>query len=722
LTDARFVIYIAWSFQPGPPQQVAARGSVMKKYDVKNIRNICLVGHGGSGKTSLGEAILFDTGATTRLGSVLEQTSTFDFEPEEIKRQSSISSAFGVGEWNKFKIQIVDTPGDNNFYVDARNALAASDIAVAVVSAVDGPQVMTEKMYELAEELDIPRLVVINKQDRERANFNDSLADCREVLSKRIAPFAIPIGAEDAFNGVVDVLKGKAYSFPADGSTGMSEIEVPADMADEVAASREALIEVIAESDDELMEKYLETMELSEEEIGAALPKAMLSGLLVPAVVTSATKNVGIEPFLDVVCDYFPSPADRPPRKGSFGDAEVECPADPSAPFSGTVFKTIQDKFTGKLTVIRVWSGTLKADTGFYNASKEDKERIGSLLVPTGKKQDAVNAAGPGDVVAIAKLKGTATGDTVCDEKQKVLFPGLPEIHPIISYALRVKNKGDEDKLGQALNRVAEEDPTIHIIRDAEAKETQISGMGQIHIETTIDKIKRKFELEIELLPPKIPYRETIRKKVEGVEGKHKKQTGGRGQFGVCYINLEPVPRGEGFEFVNKIVGGAIPRQWIPSVEKGVVGRMASGVIAGYQMVDVRVTLYDGKYHDVDSSDMAFQMAGSKGFKAAVARADAYLLEPIWNLEVICPDDAMGDVMGDISQRRGKVLGMDAKGKNQVIRAQAPMAELLQYAPDLDSITGGRGSFTVSFSHYDELPYDLKEKVIAAFKSDDDDD
>ncbi|MBW2276830.1 MAG: GTP-binding protein, partial [Deltaproteobacteria bacterium] len=410
----------------------------MKKYEVMNIRNICLVGHGGSGKTSLGEAVLFDTGATTRLGSVLDETSTFDFEPEEIKRQSSISTAFAVGEWSKKKIQIVDTPGDNNFFVDARNALAASDIAVVVVSAVDGVQVMTEKMYDLAEELDIPRLVVINKQDRERANFNEALADTRNLLSKRIAPFVIPIGAEDSFKGVVDVLKSKAYSFPADGSKGLTEVDIPAEMVDEVESSREALIEVIAESDDELMEKYLETMELTEAEINETLPKALLRGLLVPAVVTSSTKNVGIEPFLDVVCDYFPSPADRNPRKGTLDDAEIECPADPDVPFSGTVFKTIQDKFSGKLTVIRVWSGTLKADSGFYNTTKDDKERIGALLVPIGKKQDSVDAAGPGDVVAVAKLKFTGTGDTVCDDKQQVVFPQLPEILPIIGYALRV--------------------------------------------------------------------------------------------------------------------------------------------------------------------------------------------------------------------------------------------------------------------------------------------
>ncbi|MCP4677519.1 MAG: elongation factor G [Deltaproteobacteria bacterium] len=693
----------------------------MKKYEAKNIRNMCLVGHGGSGKTSLGEAILFTTGTTTRLGSVLDETSTFDFEPEEIKRQGSISSAFAAAEWNKKKLMLLDTPGDNNFFVDARNVLAASDIAAIVVSSVDGVEVMTEKMWEMAEELGLPRIVVINKQDRERANFQSALDDVKESLSKRVAPFTIPIGAEASFNGVVNVLQGKAYSFPADGSNKMEEIDVPGDMADEVEKAREALIEVIAESNDDLMEKYLETLELSDDEINEALPKAIMSGQLVPVVVTSATKNVGIQQLIDIICDHFPSPLEREAKNGEYDGNEVVCVPSAEVPFAGTVFKTIQDKFTGKLSLIRVWSGTLAADSGFYNARADEKERLGQILVPIGKKQESVSEAVPGDIIAIAKLKSTKTGDTVCDDKQKVAFEPLPEIQPIISFALKVRNKGDEDKLGQALNRVAEEDPTLHIIRDAEAKETQIQGMGQVHIETTVEKIKRKFEVEVDLLPPKIPYRETIRKKIDNVEGKHKKQTGGRGQFGVCYINIEPLPRGEGFEFVNKIVGGSIPRQWIPSVEKGVVGRMTRGVIAGYQLVDVRVTLYDGKYHDVDSSDMAFQMAGSKGFRAGVDRAAPYLLEPVWNLNVTCPDECMGDVMGDINQRRGRVLGMEAKGKNQIIRAQAPMAELLMYGPDLDSITGGRGGFTVGFSHYDELPGNLAEKVIAAFKDDDED-
>ncbi len=694
----------------------------MKKYEGKNIRNICLVGHGGSGKTSLGEAVLFDSDTNNRLGSVLEATSTFDFEPEEIKRQGSISTAIAACEWQKKKITILDTPGDNNFFFDARNAMSASDIVGLVISAVDGVQVMSEKMCEQAEEMGLPRIIIINKLDRERADFQATLNDIQESLTKRAAPFTIPIGKETGFSGVVNVLKQKAFKFAADGSKAFEDIPIPGDLADDVASAREKLVEVIAESDDTLMEKYLETMELSEDEINDAMPKAIAAGLLVPVVAVSALKNVGVSQFLDILCERFPSPAERPPQKGDNNGQEILCNPTADAPFAGYVFKTVQDKFTGNLTMIRIWSGTLSADSGFYNSSSDEKERFGQLLVPVGKKQESVPEASAGDIVAIAKLKNTKTGNSVCDEKQKIVFPTPPEVHPIISYALRAKNKGDEDKLGQALNRVAEEDPTIHIVRDAEAKETQISGMGQVHIETTIEKIRRKYEIEVELLPPKIPYRETIRKKVENVEGKHKKQSGGRGQFGVCYIHVEPLPRGGGFEFANQIVGGAIPRQWIPSVEKGVVGRMARGVIAGYPLVDCKVTLYDGKYHDVDSSDMAFQMAGSKGFKVAVEKASPYLLEPIWNLEVVVPDECMGDVMGDINQRRGKVQGMDAKGKNQVIRAQVPMSELLQYGPDLDSITGGRGAFTMGFSHYDELPAQLAEKVIASYKSEEEED
>ncbi|MBN2529966.1 MAG: elongation factor G [Deltaproteobacteria bacterium] len=688
----------------------------MKKYDTKNIRNICLIGHNASGKTSLGEAILFDTGAVTRMGSVLDGNSTFDFEPEEVKRQGTISTAFAVADWKKHKIQISDTSGDANFFVDARNALLANDVAAVVISAVDGVQVMTEKMFEVAQGENLPTLVIISKMDRERANFEKTIQDAQESLSKKIAPLIIPIGAEDNFKGVVDILKQKAFAFPADGSKGIEEIDIPADMADDVEASRESLIEVIAESDDDLMEKYLETMELSEDEIKKALPKAILSGLLMPAVAVSATKNVGIETLLDLICDSFPAPSDREPRTNEAGDERA--PSE-DAPFSAIVFKTVQDKFTGSLAICRVWSGTINADSGFFNSTKDEKERFGQILVPFGKKQENVPKAGPGDIIAFAKLKVTKVGDTICDESAKIEYPKFPVVNPVITYAVHAKDKNEEDKLGQALNRIAEEDPTIHIIRNKEVRQTQIAGMGQVHIDTSIDKIKRIFDIDVELLPPRIPYRETIRKKVEGVEGKHKKQSGGRGQFGVCYINVEPNP-GNGFEFVDAIVGGSIPRQWIPSVEKGIVDRMSKGVIGGYQVVDVKVTLYDGKYHDVDSSDAAFQMAGSKGFKVATEQAAPYLLEPVWNLEVLCPEECMGDVMGDISSRRGKVQGMEAKGKNQLVKAQVPMAELLRYAPDLKSITGGRGTFTVEFSHYEEVPRDIQEKVVADFTHDED--
>lgn len=694
----------------------------MKQYESKNIRNVALIGHGGSGKTSLGEAVLFDAGTTNRLGSVLEQNSNFDFEPEEIKRGGSITTTMAAVEWKGRKVTLLDTPGDNNFFFDARSSLHVADVAAVVISAVDGVQVMTEKMWETAETLGIPRLVIISKMDRERANFQGTLDSAKELLSKRIAPVIIPIGVEASFKGVVNVLKQKAYMNTGDGGKDLQETDVPADMAAEVQAAREALIEIVAESDDVLMEKYLETMELSDEEVASALPKAIAQGLLVPAVCASATKNVGIQALLDLVCELYPSPLDRAPLKAKAGDADILVEPNPDGPFVATVFKTIQDKFTGSLSMVRIWSGSLSADSGFYNTVKSEKERVGQILLPMGKKQEAVPAVTTGDIIAVAKLKSTKTGDTLSEEKSRTVIEPLPALFPIISYALRARDKNDEDKLGQALNRVSEEDPTLQITRDAESKETQISGMGQIHIETTVEKIRRKFDLEIELLPPKIPYRETIRRKVENIEGKHKKQSGGRGQFGVAYMHVEPLPRGGGFEYVDAIVGGSIPRQWIPSVEKGIVARMGRGVIAGYPLVDVRVTIYDGKYHDVDSSDMAFQMAGSKGFKVAVEKADAYLLEPIWNLEVTVPDEYMGDVMGDISSRRGRVQGMDAKGRNQIIRAQVPMAELLQYGPVLDSITGGRGSFIVGFSHYDEVPREQAEKVIAAYQGEEEED
>jgi elongation factor G len=694
----------------------------MAKYATNDIRNVGLVGHQGSGKTSLAEAFLFDSKATTRLGSVANETSTLDYEPEEIKRKSSISSAFASCEWQKKKVTIIDTPGDSNFFADTRNCMTSMDAAIVVVSAVDGVQVQTDKAWQYAEELGLPRAVFINKVDRERADFEGTLADVKKSLAENVVALQIPIGKEDKFTGVVDLLAGKAYRFKVDGSGELTPESIPGDLQGAAKSAREALIDAVAATDDSLTEKYLDAGDLTAEELGSGLASAILAGKLFPAFCGSASRNIGVQPVLDFIASNFPSPAARPARKGvDLKGNAVERAPEPAAPFSAQVFKTIVDQFAGKISVFRVWSGTLKADSGFLNTTRDSAERFGQILVLSGKNSTPATEVGPGDIVAVAKLKNTFTGDSIADEKAPMKFDALPTATPVISFAIRPKAKGDEDKIANALGRIVEEDPTIHISRDAEAKEVLISGMGQLHVEITVEKIRRKFGVEVELAPPRIPYRETIKGRSMNVEGKHKKQTGGRGQFGVCYIDIEPGSRGTGFVFVDNIVGGAIPRQWIPSVEKGIRNAMNRGIVSGYPVVDVRVTLNDGKYHDVDSSDMAFQMAGSKGFKKGFRAAKPVLLEPLMSLEVTCPDDTMGDVIGDINQRRGRVLGMDSKGKQQVIKATVPMSELLKYAPDLRSITGGRGSFSMEFSHYEELPGPLAEKVMAEFKAEEED-
>lgn len=687
----------------------------MRKYDTASIRNVGLVGHQGAGKTSVGEMLLFAAKAIGRLGTVADGTTTFDHEPEEIKRGSSISTGIASCEWRKRHVTILDTPGDANFFLDTHNCMTVMDAAILVVSAVDGVQVQADKAWSIAEDLALPRVVFVNKMDRERADFDAAVADLRKSLSDRIVPVQIPIGREDRFEGVVDLLGGKAYRFAGDGSAAFQEVAVPGDLANQAAKAREKLIDGIAASDDALTEKYLDQGTLSEEEALAGLRKAILSGSLVPVLCGSATPAIGAQPLLDLIVSSCPSPADRRPiavkRPGK--DEEIVRAADPAAPFCGQVFKTVVDQFTGRMTLLRVWSGALRTETGFYNVTRDTRERFNAILRPQGKKQESGTEAGAGEIVAVAKLRATMTGDSLAEEKDQVVFPPLPAVVPVIGFALRPRTKADEDKIGQALARIVEEDSTLQVTHDTEAKEVILSGMGQAHIEVAVEKLKRKFGVEVDLMPPKIPYRETIKGRVDNVEGKHKKQTGGRGQFAVCYVNMEPLPRGGGFEFVDAIVGGAIPRQWIPSVEKGIVAAMKRGIRAGHLVVDLRVTLFDGKYHDVDSSDMSFQMAGSKAFKAAARQARPTILEPIMVVEIMCPDECMGDVMGDINQRRGRVLGMDTKGKNQVIRANVPMSEMLRYAPDLRSITGGRGTFTMSFSHYDELPSQLQDKVIA---------
>ncbi len=680
---------------------------------VDGIRNIALVAHGGAGKTSLAEAMLFDAGVITRLGRIEEGNTALDFEPEEIKRTSSISTGLHQVPWKKHTVTLLDTPGDQNFFSDTKTCLQAADAALVLIDAVDGIKVQTEIGWEFLQDFQLPRAIVINKLDRERADFRRTLEDAKSMFQPKPIILQLPIGAEAGFKGVVDLISQKAYVYGADGKGKAGEI--PADMQDEVQAEREALIENIAEADDALVERYLEGETLSEDELRAALRKGTLARTFTPVLCASATANIGVDLLLDFVLATLPSPGDRPARVGKdpASGKEVERTSDPSAPFSALVFKTISDPYAGRLTIFRVFSGTIGADGTFYNSRKEVRERYNQLLVILGKEQKPATGAGPGSIVAVAKLKETGTGDTLCDEAHKIVYEPVAPIPTLISYAVSAKTKGDEDKVFTSLTRLLEEDPSLRIDRLAETKEIILHGQGQIHIETTIERLRRKFNVEVQLNIPKVPYRETIKKKVR-VQGRHKKQTGGHGQFGDCWVQFEPLPRGKGFEYVDAIVGGAIPRQYIPAVEKGIVESAARGVLAGYPCVDFRATVDDGSFHAVDSSEMAFKIAGSLAFRKAAEQADPVLLEPVMKVTVIAPDEFMGDIMGDLNSRRGRVLGMENAGKNQIINAYVPMSEFQTYAPDLRSMTGGRGIYRMEFSHYDEVPAHTAQKIIEA--------
>ncbi len=692
----------------------------MKKYETKDLRNVALVGHGKVGKTSLGEAFLYDTKITTRLGKVDDETSSLDTEPEELKRKSTMQCSVGYCEWQKTKINIINTPGDGNFGVDAEMGISAADAAVVVVSAPDGVQVGTERAWELIDRYELPRCVFINKLDRERSNFDGAMKEVKEVLSDKAVALQIPLGEEASFSGIVDLLTLKAITFEGDGR----EVKIddpPAELQGPASDAREALIEGIASTDDDLIEKYLDTGELSEEEINKGLAAAISSGSLIPVFCGSATRNIGVQPLLDAIVNYFPSPLDRPAVTGKNPktDEDVERKADASGPVSARVFKSVSADI-GRVTILRVISGTLSADATLMNSSRESKERVGQIYAMIGKKRENLTEAVAGDIVGLAKLKETKTGDTLCSDTAPIIFPLMTLPEPVISFSVRPKSKGDEEKVAAKLSDVLEEDISLRLERDPLTKEMLLSGMGQVHIETVVDKLKR-LGVDVELAEPKVPYRETIKGKATDIEGKHKKQTGGRGQFGVCFIDMEPKPKDspaedDPLEFVDAIFGGSIPRNFIPSIEKGIRAKMDKGVIAGFPVVNIKVTLKDGKYHPVDSDGRSFEMAGAKGFNAAIKAAIPILLEPIVNLQVVCPEDNMGDIIGDVSSRRGKVLGTEAKGRNQVIKAQVPMAEVLRYAVDLESITAGRGAFTVAFSHYDEVPGGLAEKIIASAK------
>lgn len=680
--------------------------------DVKLIRNTVVVGHGNSGKTTLAEAMLYTAGVANRLGKVDDGTSVMDFEPEETARHNSISTAFCNFSWKKRDIFLADTPGDDNFVNETKFAARVADSAILAVGAVVGVRSQTERFVDYIRDNNLPCLICITRMDRERANFNKTVDQIRSSFDLNPVVLYLPIGAEDSFRGVVDIINRKALFFTADGNGLAEEGEIPPELVDEAATLRESLMEYVAETDDELIEKFLEEGELTDEELKTGLAKAVQEGKISPVCVSAALPNRGTGIILDAVADLLPSPDMRPARVASNPKTEdvEEVAADPAAPFSAQVFKTMADPFAGKLSIFRVFSGVLSGDS-FYNSSKGQSERFGQLFVMNGKEQRPVSEAVPGMIVAVAKLKETSTGDTLCDESKPVVYDPLVPLDTVITYAV-TSSKGDEEKLFSSITRMLDEDPTLKLTRQQQTHEVLISGVGQVHLEVIGQKLKRKFGVELELKLPKVPYLETIKGKAR-VQGRHKKQSGGRGQFGDCWIEMEPLPRGGGYEFIDRIVGGVIPQQYRPAVDKGIQESMERGVIAGYPMVDVKIALVDGSYHTVDSSEMAFKVAGSLAFKKAAQEAKPVLLEPIMEISVSVPKEFVGDVMGDMNSRRGKVLGMDSTDKFEVINAHVPQKEILLYAPDLTSMTGGRGAFSVKFSHYEEVPSHMAEKIIA---------
>ena len=688
----------------------------MKVYDAASIRNVALVGHSGSGKTQLASAILSISNMVNRFGKVDDGTTVTDYDEEEIARKHTLSAALAYAEWNKQKINLIDTPGIGNFLSDAHAGLQVADGALVVVDAVSGVMVQTEKVWSIGDDLELPRLVVLNRLDRERASLERSLASLREACSRTVIPVQLPIGEERSFKGVVDLVTRKAYVFQADESGKFSETAVPQAMEADVNAAREALIEMVAENDERLMEKFFEAGTLTDVELIAGLRSATMAGKLFPLVCTSALLNIGVPQLLDAIGACLPSPTDRPFRAIDKDGAETTRQADEKLPAAAFVWKTVADPFAGRITMFRVVSGSLKSDSNCYNRTRDTLERFGHLLLLQGKTQTSVPEIKAGDLGAVAKLKDTLTNDTLGDRSQTVSFPAVKFPEPVLSYAIEPKSRGDEDKISTAMHRLEEEDPSIRYSRDPQTKELLLSGQGQLHIEVTVAKLKRRFGVDVNLKPPRIPYRETIKASTEA-HGRHKKQTGGHGQFGDCKIKVEPLARGADFEFVDDIFGGSIPRQFIPAVEKGIQDARSRGYLAGYPMVDFRVTVFDGSYHDVDSNELSFKLAGTLAFKDAMTRARPTILEPIMNVEVHAPSDFAGDLMGDLNGRRGRIGGMDTRGAMTIIKAQVPMAEMLTYEQHLTSATGGRGSYHMEYSHYDEVPAHLQSKIIAASKA-----
>lgn len=689
----------------------------MKVYDGKDIRNIGVVGHGDHGKTSLVAAALHTAGVTNRLTRVDEGNTVTDYDDEEINRKVSVSSSLAHVEWNGKKINLIDTPGYNMFINDAKASLIAADVALVVVDAVAGVEVQTEKTWDYAKEYGIGRIVFVNKLARERANFQGVVDQLKDLFGNGATPVAIPIGSEQNFKGVIDLLHMKAYEYAPDGDGKGKAVDIPADLAGEAQAAREAMLEAVAETDEGLLNAYLEEMTLPDDKLIEGLRNGILKGELYPVLCGSGLHNVGVDLVLSFLADYAPSPVDRGEIETEDGTRTIS-DSDPLALF---VFKTSADPFAGHVTYFKVVSGVLNSEEVIHNHTRDGSEKMARISAVQGKDLVQVAKLHAGDVGAVAKLKATQTGDSLGDKGSPVAFKKAQIPPPAIAYAIEPKTRQDEDRLSQAIHKVLEEDPSLNFYRDPQTKEFLLAGNGQQHLEVVCSKLAKRYNVNVDLKAPKIPYRETIRNFADA-HGRHKKQTGGHGQFGDCKIKMEPLDRGSGFEFSDEIFGGAIPKTYIPAVEKGVVEAAEKGYLAGYPVVDFKVTLYDGSYHDVDSSELAFKLAGRKAFRAAMEQAKPALLEPLMKVEVVAPMDFAGDLMGDMNSRRGRIQGMDTKGQNQVIRAEAPMSEMLTYANDLTSMTQGRGSFTMEMGHYDFVPQNIAEKVIADAKRDGDGD
>ncbi len=679
----------------------------------KRIRNVALVGHRGSGKTSLNEALLFEAGAVNRLGSVTDGTTVSDSADDEKARGMSIASSLASLRWQDRKINLLDTPGEPSFVADALAALRVCEGAVFVVNGVMGVEVGTDRLWQRASELGLSRLLYVNMLDRERAEFFRTLDSLKEAFGRHVVATEIPIGAEHELQGLVDLIDMKAFRYDGAGQGNAEEIEIPDDLRAQAEEYREKLMDEVAEVSDELMEHYLEGREIPHEETVAALKAGVTAGTIFPVTCGAATRNLGTNRLLDALVEDLPSPGKKGPVMA--GERILE-PVE-NAEMVAFVFKTLADPFAGRINLFRVYQGVLEHDSQVFNCRAHSKERVGQLLVPQGKDYGHADEFGPGDIGAVAKLKETRAGDVLAsaDDDVELRMPDLPR--PVMAFAMEPKAKGDEEKAHTALRRLQEEDPTIDVHRDAQTGEQIVAGLTQIHVEVIVERMRDRFGAEVVLKPPRVPYHETIRGPAKA-HGRYKKQTGGRGQFGDCHIEIEPLPDGEGFEFVNRIKGGVIPTGFIPAVEKGIVETMREGVIAGYPVRGVRVTLFDGSHHQVDSSEMAFKVAGSMAFKEAMEAAKPVLLEPIMTATVSVPEDCVGDVIGDLNSRRGHPLGMEPKGGMTEVRAEVPMAEMLSYAPDLRAITGGRGDYSMEVARYDEVPAHLAGRVVERAKGD----